>query len=129
MGHLDRDGSGAINYLEFQRWLGRHIHPGEVESEVSPHVRPEIQVKDSDVHKTVEAIGEKAAQKYKNMRNTFKTVVNQNGRVTKAEVQRFFRNFGFRATEANILFDELRTDDSGTIDMLDFQACFKPYIS
>jgi Ca2+-binding EF-hand superfamily protein len=126
--HLDADTNSSINYLEFQRWLGMHIHPGENESEVDPHKRPENKVRDSAVTRTIEAIGQKADQKYKNMRNTFKTVVHENGRVTRTELHRFFRNFGYRATEANILFEELRTDDSGTIDMLDLQACFKPYI-
>jgi len=132
--YVDKDGSGEIDYQEFQGLFGPYIMPDWVEKrEISkkdrgwPDAAPEL--KDKEMKKVVRELGEAFGKKYKTAFQAFRQMdSDSSGSLTRDEVREFFGKFNFGQTLADRFFDCLDQNDDGDIDYREFQSHFSPYI-
>eukprot|EP00930_Biecheleria_cincta_P040863 TRINITY_DN27985_c0_g1_i1.p1 TRINITY_DN27985_c0_g1~~TRINITY_DN27985_c0_g1_i1.p1 ORF type:complete len:506 (-),score=97.35 TRINITY_DN27985_c0_g1_i1:214-1731(-) len=130
--HLDRDGSGFLNFQEFQEKIAPYIQPGHQHACFKP-TRRSVSVTARDMTseglKMAELLGLKAGAKFLTVRKAFRHLDHdKDGVLERKEVRDFFELNGFDRKAADLLFDEIDRDKSGIIRFGEFQGLLGPYI-
>jgi len=92
-------------------------------------VRGPFGQEDREMHAVCEQIGQKAAQKFRTMREAFRYVdADRDGLIERSEVRYFFRAYDFPDSVADRFFDRLNRFGSGHVDFEEFVELFSPAI-
>jgi Ca2+-binding EF-hand superfamily protein len=77
----------------------------------------------------IEIIGKAASRKHSNLRKVFWCVYpDRNGMVHRNNVRIFYRNYGLSDQDADVFFDYLDTNNSGTVPYAEFKNHFAKYV-
>jgi Ca2+-binding EF-hand superfamily protein len=89
-----------------------------------------LSAEDQELHTVCQTIGQKAAMKYRNVREALRYVdADHDGWITRSEVHYFFRAYDVCSeTAANKLFDKLDKNHVGEIELKSFVEYLGPYI-
>jgi len=83
----------------------------------------------TELRKLMQDIGEKLPIKFKHARDAFRCLdLERNGKITRAELQAFFRGFGHPEYTADQVFDLLLEDGEEEIDFKSFMTHFDPVL-
>jgi Ca2+-binding EF-hand superfamily protein len=140
---LDRDGSGELEYGEFMKFVAPYVQPDFAESCSSPECNSETSTRtpsphsstsesrkdlDPEMQSIFEFIGRKASEKFSNAREALRYVDrNNDGSISKDEMQCFFRAFNLTDMEADKFFDYMDVSGSGEIDYRAFVRFLGPF--
>jgi Ca2+-binding EF-hand superfamily protein len=76
-----------------------------------------------------EQIGIKAAQKFNTVREAFRYLdADHDGKISRSEMQYFFRAYNFTNQTADLFFDRLDGDGSGEVEYSEFMKYIAPYV-
>lgn len=97
----------------------RHHHS---KPELSPDKDPDLR---NELKTLMTDIGRKLPLKFKHKRDAFRMLdLGRDGRITRSEMQAFFRGFGWGPDVADRMFDLLREEPHGQVDFKSFMAHF-----
>lgn len=142
--HLDKDGSGEVEYTEFMKYVAPHVQPSQNESSQPPSeccssastrapsplplavseksVGPEIQT-------MLEFIGKKSKEKYHHAREVFRLVdCNDDGSISRKEMRYFFLVFNMPEESADKVFDHLGGDVAAELNYYEFVRFLGPFL-
>jgi Ca2+-binding EF-hand superfamily protein len=81
------------------------------------------------MRKNIEIIGKAAYHKHSNLSKVFRCVYpDRNGMVHRNAVRIFYRNYGLSDQDADVFFDYLDTNKSGTVPYTEFKNHFAKYV-
>jgi len=146
---LDTDGSGEIDYDDFVKYFWPHIVQGvhgenrQPQREVEQYVIGSEDTASSSSHGVqnldpalrtelrmlMQDIGRKIPLKFKHPRDAFRTLdLERNGRITRTEMQGFFRGFGYTEDISDRIFGLLVEKETGDVNFAAFMAHFDKII-
>lgn len=84
---------------------------------------------DHQLQSICEQIGLKAAEKFSTVRQAFRYLdADHDGKISRSEMQYFFRAYNFSSETADRLFDRLDRDASGEVEYSEFMKYVAPYV-
>jgi Ca2+-binding EF-hand superfamily protein len=84
---------------------------------------------DHELRSVCEAIGLKAAQKFSTVRQAFRYLdADHDGKISRSEMQYFFRAYNFAGDTADRFFNKLDHDNSGEVEYAEFMKYVAPYV-
>lgn len=102
----------------------RGVHTGASSARFGP-----VEKLDPELHMVCEQIGLKAAQKFSTVRQAFRYLdSDHDGRISRSEMQYFFRAYNFPAQIADKFYDRLDRDGSGEVEYSEFMKYIAPYV-
>jgi len=100
------------------------MHMGDHPTKPGPQER-----EDHELRAICEQIGLKAAQKFSTVREAFRYLDDDHdGKISRSEMQYFFRAYNFPNQTADRFFDRLDHDGSGEVEYSEFMKYVAPYV-
>jgi len=100
------------------------VHTGVCLAKASPEER-----RDHELRQICEQIGLKAAQKFSTVRQAFRYLdADHDGKISRSEMQYFFRAYNFPDQIADRFYDRLDHDGSGEVEYSEFMKYIAPYV-
>jgi len=132
---LDLDRNNLVDFFEVASILGPYIQPGYQassyrHSSAARRAEPALQENcgDMDASHLIEAVGHKASQKYRTVKDCFRFLdEDKSGMVTGEKCRRFAESLGFRSSAGDHIYS-LLGDSRREVDFLMFADMFGPYI-
>jgi len=141
---LDRDRSGELEYGEFMKFVAPYVQPDYMATCSSPECNSTTSTRtpsphsstpditkdiDPELRNIFEFIGRKANEKFSNAREALRYVDrNNDGSISREEMQCFFRAFNLTEAQADRFFDHMDVSGLGEIDYRVFVRFLGPFL-